>query len=290
MNKSSEKDNIQEETPLESVDCQAKAHRQGGWKLVNLSHEGSSHKLSNRGCDDFSLTYYDNEKDLIIAVVSDGAGGYEGTNLGSQAVCEEFADEIRKNLSLFNAIKTDNSVEESNSKSMPNDYHDKLLNLLKRVRKNAAQKLKLSTSADQLCATISGIILYNGMAYIFHIGDGHVFIEDEKGYLEVTSPQHGEYANETYFINSDKGIQGAEIIIRCAVDINKFLLSTDGLKDVLLSEGKANMDTSEVLFKHLSEVAAEDFEKELSSFFQSDMITNCTDDDLSLVLGMRDKT
>lgn len=120
------------------------------------------------------------------------------------------------------------------------------------------------------------------------VGDGAVVVEDGAGDLRtLTTPEHGEYLNETAFITSSDYLARAQYAVWRHDGLRSVALLTDGLE--LLALDLARNVPHAPFFRPLFAFAAapDSTEEELAAFLRSERVCARTDDDKTLVLAVR---
>ncbi|HEU5432602.1 MAG TPA: PP2C family serine/threonine-protein phosphatase [Thermomicrobiales bacterium] len=125
--------------------------------------------------------------------------------------------------------------------------------------------------------------------HVAQTGDGMIVARQADGELiAATTPQNGEYANETFFLTSDDGAPrfAATLPPACAV-----ALLTDGLLPLAvdLRDCRPHAPFFDPLFAFAAVRGGHrGADAELAAFLASDRIAARTDDDTTLVLAVRD--
>jgi len=116
------------------------------------------------------------------------------------------------------------------------------------------------------------------------VGDGIVIAAEQSLYTALTQPQHGEFANETFFITMDDVQPQVNIVSN---HIEALALTTDGLTRLALEKGN---QPHAPFFKPLFDFAAQagdEAAQQLTGFLNSERVCDRTDDDKTLVLAVR---
>lgn len=78
------------------------------WRYGFASVKGTSHETANTNCQDSSVCTILEDgqgKEILVAVISDGAGSAKVSEIGSSLVCSLFVDEIRAYLETGDEIR-----------------------------------------------------------------------------------------------------------------------------------------------------------------------------------------
>ena len=186
------------------------------WKIASATAIGTSHRKAGIPCQDAGLCQVvsSNEGEILLAVVSDGAGSALKSELGSKIVTESF-------MRHFKTAMIDKSF-------------------VLKWRQEVCGEMQQAADAEglslrDLACTILGAVVGEESAIFFQIGDGAIVYAKmgEEKYREVFWPQHGEFANQTNFIvqeNAGELLEYAEIKGRVA----QIALFTDGMERLIL--------------------------------------------------------
>ncbi|QRZ09783.1 protein phosphatase 2C domain-containing protein [Mycolicibacterium austroafricanum] len=190
------------------------------WAACAASETGAEHERRGLGCDD--AYSYGTTGDFIVAAVADGAGSVSGTSawgahVACQAVLEHamLPDFIRD----FHAASADEGAQ-------VRWLFDRAL---ERVRAQASQS---GLNLALLSTTLAVGLADRRRAAFGQIGDGVVAVElgvgDERRIATLLAETKREYANSTWFLQSDRAFE--ESFRTVVVDgVTAFALSTDGM-------------------------------------------------------------
>lgn len=167
------------------------------WIVVGASVTGNGHIGSGKPCQDNHKYEYLGDG-WGIAIVSDGAGSAEKSEIGSKVVAYRgvtlFKELIaRKEWQTKNELPTDKEWEESAYKVL-----FELRNNMEEVaNKNNIPIKALSATAIVVIHTPKGLL-------VTHIGDGRAGYKNKEGnWLPLITPHKGEEANQTIFVPHD---------------------------------------------------------------------------------------
>ena len=264
-------------------DTQEKLCRQGmnnssevfKWRVVAASVRGTSHEKVGQLCQD-AHQWKMLPEGILVAAVADGAGsaslGKVGAIVASQTAVETISKEVMPRspddeqgwqLLLTNALAAAKTAVE-------------------------AEAVACSMTARDLATTLIIVVATPNFIAAAQVGDGVAVAADDEGNLiPLTSPQHGEYINETTFLVSPNALDTAQVSLWRGAAANIALLS-DGLQMLALdmTEGKPHAPFFSPLFHFVANVTDETEAKEqLVAFLRSPRITERTDDDLTLLLA-----
>lgn len=180
-------------------------------KCLNCTCQGESHKSIGKECQDYSLVWQNEGKDITIAIVSDGHGGdcYFRSAVGSKFASEitlekvlEFLTCIDRNLFIgmpFKAFGTQETIEEDCElnkvmrklfESIYASWRLKIAEDGKREltdweKDNVEQKyIDLLQDEDRIAkaygCTLLAYVCTNDFWFSFHIGDGKIVMLDSE--------------------------------------------------------------------------------------------------------------
>lgn len=251
------------------------------WCFVNASAAGTAHSRSNMPCQDSSLVdvaLTSAGEEILIAVVSDGAGSAAKAEAASDFVCREL---FKKAEECCKAQPCLAEIGEGHIKGWILGIREDLLT------RGHVEGVKLT---DYACTVLLAIVGASEAIYA-QIGDGAIVVGDGAMYSVVFWPETGEYANTTYFI-TDEDLEHHLKITKTNVPPCELAILTDGLQRIALK-----YDTKTPyhpfflpMFQRLqTEVAGMPYElcDELERFLSSAAINERTDDDKTLLLAAR---
>ena len=254
------------------------------WRYAYASVIGTSHTKSGLPCQDAcncrSLTTSSGEE-VLVAVVSDGAGSADRSQIGSQLACELFIDEVATLLESKGAVE-----------DITSEFCRQWLTRFQSEVENRAEAEE--TNARAFACTLLAAVVGISSAAFCQVGDGAIVIQpqDSEGdYCWIFWPEKGEYANQTFFATDPNA--GAHLQHEVVpYQINEFSLFSDGLERLALHMESQTAHTPffKPMFVPLHE-AAEGHSQTLSSalvqFLSSKRLQDQTDDDASLILATR---
>lgn len=205
------------------------------WRSGHFSALGTSHKSVNIPCQDSATISLSKDNAWVAATVCDGAGSAKHAEDGARYVSHQFN---KKLIELAERLKT----------SPPGGWvNDAIIQYVIEIRdglRGLAQKDDIAEYHTTLVAALLGP--KGGIA--IHIGDGIVFagkaIFDKKlnraliDNFVVSTPENGEYANETYFITESTWLKHLRILP--LPDANWAVLATDGGAEFLCETGETH--------------------------------------------------
>jgi Protein phosphatase 2C len=254
------------------------------WRIVRASVVGSSHIKAGEPCQDFSLhelIYTAQSGQILVAVISDGAGTAEQAALASSTTCHEFVALVR----LFIA---DGGQISSLDRTRAEHWVKQIVEKLERQAQESGHHVR-----DYACTLLAAIIANDAAAFL-QVGDGAMVIShgEEDGWSWVFWPQHGEFANATNFVVSDNALQVLEFEL-APRRVDEIALFTDGLENLVLHHGTKTVhepffDALLNPVRHtISAGHDEDLSEKLKSYLASPAFCERTDDDKTLLIASR---
>jgi hypothetical protein len=210
------------------------------WLIVKASVIGNSHITENLPCQDSHGYKFFSKENFGVAVVSDGAGSADFSDLGSGKVVEQA---LKKFSTL---IKTEKLYEAAPEETI---WKEKSIQVFKEIfaeLQKFADEENINYKTLAATAIVVAIMPYGIIAT--HIGDGRAgYLNDNGEWFSCITPYKGELANETVFITSDfweKDNLDQFIESRIIQDsVSAFTLLTDGCENVCFELNKFNSET-----------------------------------------------
>ncbi len=253
------------------------------WRIVAACEVGTSHLMSGTPCQD-SVAHSvicTSDGPVLIAVVCDGAGSAEHSEIGSWLAATTFVELVRMHFEGGRAL-----VEIDRQK-----MEAWIACTAERLVKRALDDGHLPQ--DYSCTLLAAIIGTN-FAVFAQIGDGAIVVShgDADGWSWVFWPQHGEYANQTIFVLSATAQDNMEFnLIERPID--EFAIFSDGIERMVLHNvTKAVNDsffTQMMLPVRASSANGLDhgLSEKLKSYLGSSPVNSRTNDDKTLFLATR---
>jgi hypothetical protein len=193
------------------------------WKIAAASAKGKGHKECQ---DSFAYEILDN---LIICVITDGAGSQKNSKLGSLLI-SKFAIKLFKQYALKYHLANHTNTLSSNT------WRTDSIAILNQIRKKL-NKIALSKKYD-LCSMASTLIVAIStptVIYSIHIGDGRAgYLNMEQEWKSFITPYTGIEVGMTVFLTTEYIWQYPQDYIETNVVHDKIKAIT------LLSDGAEN--------------------------------------------------
>lgn len=258
------------------------------WKYANASVRGTSHEKSGIPCQDYSLCHLiqtSNDNEVLIAVLSDGAGSAKHSEIGSEFACSLFADEITSYVSTGNYIH-----------DLNREFYEEWIIRFQNEIKVRAEAKELSTR--EFACTFLSVVIDRSCAVFAQIGDGAIVTnspEEEDEYNWQFWPQQGEYENTTFFLTQTNAREMLQFSLLSGRICSEIALFSDGIQRLALhyQSQSAYSPFFRPFFSALrdqQETESVNYNNSLGAFLDSDNVNSRTDDDKSLILATRRQT
>jgi hypothetical protein len=186
------------------------------WGVCGASVTGDMHRRRGLGCDD--AYSYGVAGDLVIAAVADGAGSVSGTSAwGAHAACQS----VLRN-ALRSQFTKDFTAEPAGHAAQMRWLFELALDQVRR------QAETMGLNPALLSTTLSVVVADRQHAVFGQIGDGVLAVETEGGITTLLIEAKDEYANTTWFLQSDDAFETSFRTATLA-GVTAFALSTDGM-------------------------------------------------------------
>ena len=171
------------------------------WKVISDSVTGESHLRVGTVCQD-SHYFARFGDDVLIAAVADGAGSASQSEIGSH-------------LAVVTAVETlERFFERNHLPEEQGDWRTLLLSTLRAAQQAVTDEAeKRVAPVRELASTLILFVASNSFVATVQIGDGSlVLLDSDDSLTALTTPQSGEYLNETVFLTSPKAIEEAQFV------------------------------------------------------------------------------
>jgi hypothetical protein len=249
------------------------------WRVVGASVQGQSHRRAGQACQDAHRWQVVGE--ILIVAVADGAGSAScaeiGSALATHAAVDKAAELLRRERPRTAAgwqVLLERAFEEAR----------------RSVSRNA---LLMELGALEFATTLILAVATPDTLAVGQVGDGAVIVREGDGsFAAVTRPGTQEFINETTFLTSPEYRDRAQWVVRHEAATGLALLS-DGLQMLALRmpQGIPHQAFFAPLLQALDSALGMDrAETQLQKFLQSPPVMQRADDDLTLVLAVRNET
>lgn len=256
------------------------------WKFISNSAVGTSHLVTATPCQDScacEILESTNGSQVLFAVVADGAGSAKRAEKGAALACSHFVDEVSRYLQNGKPI---HDVDRDCVKVWLTNFQNQL----------ATESVIEGLAPRDFASTLLVAVIADDCGAFIQLGDGAIIIPDSDEpdiYGWVSWPQQGQYANETNFTSDENASDKFEFSL-IKGRINEVAVLSDGLQGLSLhyQSRQAHTPFFAPIFEWLRaapEPYRDGYTASLSNFLSSKRVTDCTDDDKTLVLATRRK-
>jgi Protein phosphatase 2C len=251
------------------------------WKYGFASVIGTAHSRAGLPVQDASRASVITDSrgaQILIAVVSDGAGSAANSHVGSARACAFWIEAV-----------TGYFAAGGQCAALANDFLARWIDAFQQQIRNLAGEADLPVDA-YACTFVAAVIAPDCAVY-FQLGDGAMIEATSENYNVVCWPQQGEYANTTHFLTEPNAAQKSFVELRHHV-VDELALFTDGIQNLVLDHRtrSAHAPFFELLFAWLRPRAtglSAELSESLAVYLNSAKINARTDDDKTLLLATR---
>jgi hypothetical protein len=247
------------------------------WTWATARCQGTSHVRDGTPCQDaLRCIVAGPHANVLVAVVSDGAGSASFGGRGSMIISRTISEYARIYFSANNLLPSDDEVW---------SWVDVARDCIGRAAKASSGDLRA------YAATLIGVLATESDAVIMHVGDGAAVLRIDSSWSVPSWPATGEYASTTYFVTDEPAPQLR--ITRIAARADAVAVFSDGIERLALQfrERSAHAPFFESMFKPLwaSKEKGKDtrLSAGLKSYLDGEAVNSRTDDDKSLILAAR---
>lgn len=253
-----------------------------GWRIAAASAIGTSHAKLGTPCQDAHVikTFADKDgEDVLVVVVSDGAGSAAKAEVGSWLTCSTVAEAAEVYL-----------IDGGKVGDIGLDVAQSWVGMVQQAVGLRAED-DGCVPRDYACTMLVAVVGHDAAA-IMQIGDGATVVSDDDGWCWVHWPQHGEFANMTNFVTEASAEEKLAFDL-CRRRIDEVAVFSDGIERLVLHEASKTVFAPffDRMFPAVRALEAEGLDARLSDslggYLDSKAINEKTDDDKTLVLATR---
>jgi hypothetical protein len=248
------------------------------WKVVAASATGLGHRQRGEECQDAYAWW--SVGDLLIAVVSDGAGsarlGEVGARFAVDTICRELASELETN---------------HNSELYSQEFLETTIsNAIELTRICLAREnVNCENSMEDFHATIVGIVVRRQSGTFFQIGDGAGIAILEKKAIDpiISLPENGEYSDQTYFYTEVDWLSHTRFT-PINHPVSQITLLTDGAMSFAMTKENEGLDEKFMgpVSRYLKDVDTTTGNKALAATLDDERTHTITSDDKTLLWAL----
>lgn len=252
------------------------------WRTSFATSIGTSHQKTDTPCQDYGgcvVVEAPDGTEILIAAVSDGAGTAARSDVGSKLAVQHF-------LERFAEVTEGSNDLTIIDRAFVDLWFDDVRAVIR-----ARAETDGAVVNDYACTMLGAIIGPDSAAYL-QIGDGAIVVSTEEigAYGWIFWPQHGEYANSTYFVTQD----GAETVLQFETGpaVNEIAMFSDGIERLVLDMSSRDVHSPafQPIFEWLAGTEPDRSGAQspgLAAYLGSEHVNRRTDDDKTLVMATR---
>jgi hypothetical protein len=252
------------------------------WKIAAASVTGTSHTRLGTPCQDYAIAKAFRDVDgceVLLVVVSDGAGSAAKAEIGSSIACSTVAEAVEVYL-----------ADRGRVGAIDIDVARSWLRMVQSAIATQAED-DAGVVRDYACTLLVAVI-GESAAVTLQVGDGAIVISDGDGWSWAHWPQRGEFANSTFFATDDRA-ESQMAFASSRGRVIELAVFSDGIEPLVIQY--ATQSVFEPFFDKMFPAvrAAKDeglndkLSTALAGYLSSPSICERTDDDKTLVLATR---
>ena len=239
------------------------------FRIAGATTIGTSHVKNGKPCQD---KIYSKKSNHVAAIaLADGAGSCSKSDLGAEICTRYIVDFLCNNFDKTYLLSEQEISEKINK------------NVKKPLEEMANE---LNVSSKELSSTLLFVAVKGNKYIAGHIGDGLIGKFDENGSQVLSTPENGEYANQTFFITMPEADKYLRIYKDNLNSTLGFILMSDGSYESLFDTQNNILASANLTFfswlvdkQNTIEALNKSIEVNLASKF-----TKRTTDDCSVIL------
>lgn len=247
---------------------------QNHWRVFGASVTGKSHLDKGLPCQDAHAQAV--VGDTLVAIVCDGAGSARHSEQGAQFVATQTV------LALAERLRLGASLQDLQAGA--------LTATLVQIRAALDDIARVACATlEDYATTVVGVVMGQEGGFFFHLGDGLGVAQLADGNELISLPANGVYANETYFISSERWREQLRLLTIPQAARGVVLMS-DGCMPFAMSKHNASlyapfMDAVQGYLRAVDSVLVGN--EALASTLADPRTHQITGDDKTLLLAMR---
>lgn len=253
------------------------------WRVAAASAVGTSHLGTGLPCQDAhaSRLIQTESGEVLVLLVSDGAGSAAYSDVGSAAAVSYFAEALETYLAAGGDVA-------DLGRERVAEWLQGLIVQMEARAKELGHQVR-----DYACTLLLAVLASDAAAFM-QIGDGAIVVSHgvEDGWSYIFWPQHGEFANTTNFVVSANAMEAFEFEV-APRRIDEISMFSDGIEKLVLHDASKSVHQPffDRMFPPVRSAKNQEVLTELSNglqkYLSSPAICERTDDDKTLVLASR---
>ncbi|MBR1647215.1 MAG: protein phosphatase 2C domain-containing protein [Selenomonadaceae bacterium] len=241
------------------------------WKSVCCAVQGKGHSKKNIPCQDKVARLEMNGVQVIA--LADGAGSASMSHFGAECVVDSVSKFVAENFLDL--------IAQDDGRIVKQEILSVALQAL-----NDAAKIHDCTLKD-LASTLLVAAVGDGKFFLVHLGDGVIGYLNDAGLKTASTPDNGEFSNETVFVTSTNAAAHMRLYKGLLKKISGFILMSDGSEQSLYNKRNKNLAPAVKRLMHRTcLVDAEILTPQLEDAIKSVILDN-TQDDCSIAILAR---
>jgi len=254
------------------------------WKIAAAFVTGTSHEKLGMTCQDYAIAKIFQDVDgydVLLVVVSDGAGSALKGEVGSSIACCTVMEAVEAYLAKGGQVE-DIDIDASRS----------WLRMVQTAIKTQAEKD--GGMVRDYASTLLVAVIGQNTAATMQVGDGAIAVSYGENWSLAHCPQHGEFANTTFF-TTDVSAESQMEFKPHKGRIIELAAFSDGIESLVIQNATQAIFEPffDKIFPTVRAVKDEGLNDKLSdalaAYLSSPLICERTDDDKTLVLATRRK-
>jgi hypothetical protein len=248
------------------------------WRVFAATAIGKSHIDGGLPCQD--AVAHRRVGDVLIAVVCDGAGSCALSDVGAAAVTQDV-------VALLAARAEAGALSPAMAIGL---IFEAVAEAVAAVRARLdAEAIAHGTTFSDYSATMVGVIANGDGGCFFHIGDGLGIAQGAAtdAVPVISTPENGEYANETYFITGEFWLDHLRLT-RFSMPATTIALMSDGAMPFVMAKNHAGFHRPfiEPVTRYLATVPDDDGSLALGGTLADPRTYLITGDDKALLIAL----
>ena len=238
------------------------------WQSVVCAAQGRGHSKNNLPCQDKVIAQHENGVHVIA--LADGAGSAKLSHFGAQCVVATTAQFLTDNFAECFTCTDGREVKRQ---------------LLETIRAALEQEAsKHNCELRDLASTLLTVAVSDEHFILAHLGDGVVGYLDGSELKVASSPDNGEFSNETTFVTSQSALAALRLFKGELKNKCGFVLMSDGSEQSLYHKQSKSLSPALKTLMHLTCISAPEAMYQRVSTAISEILCAQTNDDCSLAI------
>ena len=241
------------------------------WKSVCCEVQGIGHKKNNVPCQD--KTFELKQNGVYVIALADGAGSACLSHYGAQRVVQDISEYIAAHFHEYINCDDGRKVKKD---------------LLQMIRNSLSEEAQVrECSIRDLSSTLLLAAVDEDNFILAHIGDGVIGYLDGDKLKIASTPDNGEFSNETTFVTSGEALSSMRLFKGELKNKDGFVLMSDGAEQSLYH--KQSKSLASVIVKLMHRTCLLDsgtMKSQLKDAFTS-VVAKTTQDDCSIAILAR---